>query len=200
MKKEVLVKAVRKAKAKGYSDQEIMKQFSKKIPKKEIKGALQKKKFHWIYFSPITKVLLVLIGLLIVVAFIYITLETNCYQDEACFNQLAAQCQRTRVILEKEGNTFEYAIQGQKKEMCVVSIKILALDPTYDEETRTLLEQKSMTCQLPKDRLQRLTETEAVIDYCSGPLKEGMYELIIKKLYGALAENLGSVLQKTGTM
>ena len=49
MKKEVLVKAVRKAKAKGYSDQEIMKQFSKKIPKKEIKGALQKKKFHWIY-------------------------------------------------------------------------------------------------------------------------------------------------------
>ena len=148
-------------------------------------------------FSRANKILFLFLFLLIVISFVYLKLETNCANDETCFNELAAQCQKARVNLQREGNTFEYTVLGDKKEdKCEVNIKILDLNQEYDEETKTLLENKEMICMIPKEELSRLTETEAVIDYCSGPLKEALYELIIKRIYGALAENLGPTIKK----
>jgi|SRR3989344_2316599 len=149
-----------------------------------------------IRFSRTNKILFLLLFLLVVIAFIYLKLETNCANDEVCFNELATQCQKARVNLQREGNTFEYTVLGEKDDKCEVNIKILDLNQQYDAETKTLLEDKEMFCMIPKEKLSRLTETEAVIDYCSGPLKEALYELIIKRIYGALAENLGPTIKK----
>jgi len=161
------------------------------------RGDQNKWKFKKIRISALNKILLMLLILLVLLSFIYLKLETNCYQDKACFNKLAAQCQKSRITLQEEGNTFQYTIISKEtNNTCLVNIKILQLSQNYDQETKNLLEEKEMLCKIPQEKLTALTETEAVIDYCTGPLKEAMYELIIKKIYGVLAENLGPTIKK----
>ena len=52
-----------------------------------------------------------------------------------------------------------------------------------------------MECNVPFE-ITEITNTNDIIDYCSGPLKESIYELIIKKMYGVIAQNLGSIISE----
>ena len=61
-----------------------------------------------------------------------------------------------------------------------------------------LFEGKSMECKIPIDKIKEIhiNKMENVINYCTGPLKESIYELIIKKLYGLVVQNIGEILKE----
>ena len=58
-----------------------------------------------------------------------------------------------------------------------------------------------MLCLIPKSELSliNINEVENLLKYCTGQLKEGIYEIIIKKMYSIIISNLGEILGEVQT-
>lgn len=128
----------------------------------------------------ISSILLILSALFVWYTFIY---SVNC-KDLACFNENLAECNRAS-YLHAPSWAYKYKIKGIKDGECIVNVKLTfaGLEPKFDS-----LVGKSMTCSIPIGKID-LPESE--LDYCSGPLKEGMQLLVIKDLYQYVSQNLG---------
>lgn len=140
--------------------------------------------------------------LLFLVIFISVILllfyERDCKDSEACFNDAFKTCDKSKVIVEEEKNIFEYKIIGSKENSCIVKITILEVDPNSRREVIENFEGKHMTCTISKNIEGNLLDKNAenLLNQCTGPLKEAVYELIIEKIYNLLAENLGEIISK----
>ncbi len=140
-------------------------------------------------FSKIAPLVVLVLFLFIV---FYLFRVTDCEYDSNCFNEKFSNCERAKYLTEDEGNIFEYKIKYEKGLDCVVVVSVLEVNPESDEETKELFTGKSMTCTVPKN--QKFTVD--ALSYCTGPLKESMYELIIQKMYNVLAQSLGDVIHE----
>ncbi|MEK6974000.1 MAG: hypothetical protein AABW41_02070 [Nanoarchaeota archaeon] len=143
---------------------------------------------------------LVIIVILIVAYFIStILIPKNCNQDRECFNKKASYCVPAVYKPESQGNIFSYRILGSTpNNSCTIEIKLEKASIASSQETKELFEGKSMTCKFPKQQLAvaPIQETSNILNYCTGPLKEATLEMMIRKLYGTIAQNLGDVLNQ----
>ena len=59
-----------------------------------------------------------------------------------------------------------------------------------------------MTCKIPKKQLPNtnLIEMNNIMEYCSGPLKESLYELIIKRMYELVIINLAEIAEQAESL
>ena len=104
-----------------------------------------------------------------------------------CFNKNLESCDKVSFI----GGTdmiFEYVIEGDSDGECEVGVQLLQGKIGNEESIK--LEMQKMTCMLPKG-IVMIPESD--IGNCHGELKEGMQDLIIKKLYSYLVQNLGRI-------
>lgn len=108
----------------------------------------------------------------------------NC-KDNACFDSNLKDCSKARFI-GGDDMIFEYVIKGERGGECEVVVTLLQGELNNAESVR--LENKAMTCFLP---LGVVVAPESDISVCHGALKEGLQELIIKKLHTYLVKNLG---------
>jgi hypothetical protein len=124
----------------------------------------------------------------------------DCKENSSCFNQKSADCQRSKFTLYNEDNKFQYSIVGNDKENCVIDIKLEKTSLSSSQEIKDNFEGKSMRCSIPTAQLKisSIQETSNILSYCTGPLKEATLELMIKKLYGVIAQNLGSIISQAG--
>ena len=104
-----------------------------------------------------------------------------------CFNSRLEDCKRTTFI---GGTTlvFDYTIEGKDDGFCVVDVKLLQGEVSERESKN--LEGQEMKCSLP---LGLVMIPESDILNCHGILKEGLQDLIIKKLHAYLVQNLGKI-------
>lgn len=147
----------------------------------------EKKRFKLSYLFPFFFLIL------FVIVAVLLFYEKDCGFSKECFENSFQKCEKAKVLLEEDKNIFEYKITGSKSNSCVVSVTITKLDPAASKEAVNLFQGKSMVCNIPRSQT---FETENILQYCSGPLKEAIYELIIQKLYGILAENLGDIISQ----
>ena len=120
--------------------------------------------------------------------------EKDCQEDMDCFNKAMELCIPANVISEEEGSIFEYKIKGKEESSCLTTITINQVNSASGQEVIDLFEGKSMSCLIPRETT--IGETNDVLDYCSGPLKESMYELIIQKMYTIVIQNLGETISE----
>ncbi|MDD5178493.1 MAG: hypothetical protein PHT54_04430 [Candidatus Nanoarchaeia archaeon] len=146
-----------------------------------------------ISFSTLVMGTLILIFLIWLIFFSGV-FKKNCEQDETCFNERLMECKGTKFIAVRNGNIYNYLIEGRKKDFCILDIELKKMAVGTDLNLRGKLEGKSMKCYVPKDKLNEVKEIEGLINYCTGPLKEGIYEVMIEKLYGLLIQNLGDIV------
>lgn len=107
--------------------------------------------------------------------------------NQDCFQQNLQDCKRTKYI--SEGKTlYKYFIIGQKDGICKVEMTLLGGE--YEEADLSYLQGKSMNCYLP---LNSNIMPEQDIAKCHGLLKEGLQDIIIKKLNFYIAENVGKI-------
>lgn len=68
-----------------------------------------------------------------------------------------------------------------------------------DLDVKTLLEGKSMTCKIPKSKLSEieLDNMKDLLNYCTGPLKEGMYELLLKRMYALVVSQMSNIVKES---
>ncbi|MBI2109966.1 hypothetical protein HYT58_02215 [Candidatus Woesearchaeota archaeon] len=141
--------------------------------------------------------------LLIVIASaatLYVTgfIRKDCKDDKECFNWALKKCISSRVVLVKNNNIYTYGSVHSFGKMCKVDITLERVAVGADLELKRLLEGKSMTCKVPKDKLQQvdIENFEDLMSYCHGELKEGLYELIIQRAYSLIIANLGDVVKE----
>ncbi len=137
----------------------------------------------------------ILVGLfviLIVATAVVTNYETNCEENEECFNRAFFTCTKAKVLGEQEGSIFEYKILERDGENCIVSIELVEVNPDLDELTKQRFQDKSMQCLLPINE----GFTTDKLNLCEGPLKEAIYEVTIQKMYNLLAQNLGEIISQ----
>jgi hypothetical protein len=90
--------------------------------------------------------------------------------------------------------TFEYKLKGwipiNNEKICNINVKLLKGDLNNQDSLK--LEGKEMKCSLP---VGVVAAPESDIKKCTGPLKEGLQELIISKMHKYIVQNLGEINQ-----
>ena len=138
--------------------------------------------FKWKFFLVLFLLLLVVLAVLWFWFFSY----GSCDSWE-CFNEKLRRCDRVRFI----GGTdmiFEYSIKGISGGECEVDVELLMGELNNQDSIK--LENQKMTCMLPK---KVVMIPESNIGRCHGLLKEGLQDLVIKKLHTYLVQNLGEI-------
>jgi len=59
-----------------------------------------------------------------------------------------------------------------------------------------LLEGNSMKCKIPDDVTITLDEMENLLDYCHGSLKEGLYQIMLERLYALVVRDMSGIIDK----
>lgn len=143
--------------------------------------------------SKIKEALIILFVMVALIAsIILLTYERKCDYDQNCFNKAAEKCYKASFLKEEDSNILKYQIIGKEGDSCKIRVTITKVNPLADYETKQLFQGKHMECKIPKDT--PIAESKEIIEYCSGPLKEAIYELIIKKMYNYIAQNIGEII------
>lgn len=147
--------------------------------------------------SYIKIIIYVLIVVLLIWAFSnFIGFTKNCKQDKACFDKRIVDCKKTKFINIDNNNIYDYKVKGKSGNNCVIEISLRRMAIGTEVNIVSLLEGKSMTCYLPADKVKglKLEEMENLVNFCSGPLKEGILELALERIYGVIVQNLGGLV------
>ena len=104
-----------------------------------------------------------------------------------CFNVKLEDCNKVKFIGGEE-MIFEYTIRGSSDGECEVGVQLLQGELNNQDSIK--LEMHKMTCYLPEGVVMI---PESDIGKCTGLLKEGLQDLVIKKLHTYLVQNLGKL-------
>jgi len=137
-----------------------------------------------------------LILVIIFIALVLYVYPQEC-KDEDCFSKALSSCDRARFVNVEQGNTVEYNI-GWGFRTCKLNVEIKEVNKGTTSKLVKALEGKSMKCRIPKNELKLTTfkSFEDIIDYCSGSLKEGLYTVMIERMYVLITRELGNITVK----
>ena len=144
-------------------------------------GVEKKRYFSWKWFVVLTVLALLIWGGW-VLFFSYDECETW-----DCFNAHLERCDKVKFIGGGE-MIFEYIIEGSSDGECEVGVELLQGELNNQDSLK--LEGHKMSCMLPEGVVMI---PESDIGKCSGLLKEGLQDLVIKKLHTYLVQNLGRI-------
>ena len=144
---------------------------------------------------------LVIIILIFLFAFlIYYSglIKPSCTTD-SCFNQALQGCSPVNYLKNKNNNIYSYKISRSLFFNCNLKIKMKKAALGSEIEIKELLEGKSMNCKIPKSKLNDIdiNEMKDLLNYCTGPLKEGIYELMLKRMYSLVIGQMSNIIQKS---
>jgi hypothetical protein len=144
-----------------------------------------KEKFKYKKIIILSLVLLVLIVVFLIYLLYPFTKE--CY-DKECFSESLVNCEKAQWINDDQDATWFYSILGEKDRKCEIKVKLLQTKKGGLELRK--IEGTSMVCELP---LKTMLIPEQNLEKCHGLLKEGLQDLIIKKMHSYILENIGEI-------
>ena len=136
---------------------------------------------------------IIILIIFLVIFLMFIFYRTNCKNDIGCFNKQVSKCSiPAKVIVEREGNIFEYKSKWSVGENCNINVKMIKVGSGFRKELAKEVDGKSMTCKISKEGLKNdnFDEITDLVEYCSGGLKEGIYKVIIKNIYTIVLKNM----------
>lgn len=141
------------------------------------------------------RIIVLAIAFLFVFLFVYYFFIGKTCDDEACFDKAARQCRPATFLKSNNGNIFKYEIIYSVSENCKLDISVIEIGSNTPRDLARLFEGKGMTCSIPKAAFtSEFLKLNSALDYCHGPLKEAMYELMIQRLYNLAAKQMGDVV------
>ena len=108
-------------------------------------------------------------------------------KTQECFDEHLKDCSRS-VFVGGDEMIFMYTIMGESGSACEVAVELLQGELNSEDSLK--LENQEMVCMLPKGVVVAPSED---ISKCHGLLKEGLQDLMIKKLHIYLVKNLGRI-------
>ncbi|MBU2639045.1 MAG: hypothetical protein KJ955_08795 [Nanoarchaeota archaeon] len=158
------------------------------MAKKEVRNGFR---FTWV----MGLILITVILLTVFVAYFFGLVKKTCADDE-CFNTALADCSMTTYTKVQNYNYYVFSIDGKSRKECKMSIRLAKMAAGAPPDKVALFEGKDMQCRIPMDAVGEAGagKIESILRYCTGPLKEAMYEQIIEKLYTIVVGNLGEIM------
>ena len=141
----------------------------------------------------------IIIGILIILSPLYFIFKPKICETAGCFEQAASECKKAKILVDEAGKSVsEYAIRGKEGDDCILEIKLKELSKDFSSSTKEKFEGKSMTCKIPLNEFSRMKfeKMGGNLDYCNGPLKEAMYDAVVKKLYNLVVKDMATVLDE----
>ncbi len=140
-------------------------------------------------------IILTVIFLTVFVAYFSGLVKKAC-TDDGCFNEALAGCSMAKYTKVQNYNYYVFSIEGKSKGECKMGIRLAKMAAGTPPEKIALFEGKGMECRIPMDAVAEAAtgKIESTLRYCTGPLKEAMYEQIIEKLYTIVVGNLGEIM------
>jgi hypothetical protein len=145
------------------------------------RGGKSDKPFSWRWF-----VILIGMAVFVYVVWFFFFSFSEC-SSWSCFNSNLEDCSRTKFI-GGDRMIFEYTINGVSRDSCVVDVELLQGE--LNNQDSIALEGDGMRCSLPNGIVMI---PESNIGNCHGELKEGLQDLVIRKLHAYLVKNLGEL-------
>jgi hypothetical protein len=136
-----------------------------------------------------------ILGLIILVlAFVifltyFIFFQAKTCQDSQCFRDSLKKCDKARWIREDSQASWLYTIKGGR-DICEVDVELLLIKGGAIENEE--LQGQKMTCMIQKGSEEN---PEDDMTKCSGPLREGIQEIVIQRMHNYILENLGEIKQ-----
>ena len=120
----------------------------------------------------------------------------NCKNDVGCFEQRAIECRPSDVVVVQDNNVYRYTV-GRSLWDCQIHVTLERVKTGAPLEFQAL-EGKKMTCTIPKRELEgfSLAGFDKYFDYCHGLLKEGLYELVLTRVYSTFIGQMDDVLRE----
>lgn len=125
--------------------------------------------------------------------------KEDCGQSVECFDGAFNKCKPAQTIALVDNNYYSYAIGGERGDNCKIEItlKKMAVGASYNLVSS--FEGKSMICMVPLESTKKVSfdTMPDILTYCSGPLKEVIYEQIISNMYTLIVRNMGPIVNET---
>lgn len=136
--------------------------------------------------------LVVLIIALIIFSGYFLFFYTKQCDTAECFVNAIAHCKKVSWIREDIQANWLYTITGDAKgDSCDVEVQLLKIkEGTIDNER---LQGEKMNCMILKNDI-KLPEKQ--LSQCTGLLKEGLQEIIIKEIHDYLLKNVGEIKEE----
>lgn len=135
--------------------------------------------------------IIVVLFLIVLLSVYYFFLYTKTCQAEECFYKALVSCKKAKWINDAEEGTWLYIIKGASGQNCRVEVKLLLAKEGILDIGK--IEGKNMDCYLPPEIV---AGPEQDLARCTGPLKEGLQNLVIKRMHSYILENLGEISEE----
>lgn len=146
-------------------------------------------------------IVLLIIGLVILLGFLYFFVFAETCETERCFLDGLENCNRATYISHKEGNIWKYTIQPSiipGRKTCTVYVKNIVI--ASSTELAQNIQGKSMKCVIPEQYAGAFIEIHTKLEFCSGPLKEKLQDMLLERLYNYIIQHLGELSQEVRTV
>ena len=137
-------------------------------------------------------IIAVVVALVFSALFIY---KKNC-KDEECFNEALYQCTPAKYFGYRNNNLYLYKISRSLFRDCNLKVEVERMAIGSDPDLIRLLEKKQMKCKIPKDMKLTLDKMENLLTYCNGELKEGLYQLMLERLYALVVRDMKGIIDE----
>lgn len=141
-----------------------------------------------------------LIGTAIILTALFAAYQLGAFKkscaDDQCFLDALKECKYAKQVGVRNFNYYRYTIGGRDNGNCKVEVDLVKMALGTPPEKVAKFEGKWMRCKLPQKEIDSMQELnfDSMLNYCTGPLKEAMYELIIEKLYSVIIQNMGAII------
>jgi len=138
-----------------------------------------------------------IVFLIVFAAFVLGFVKKTC-QDDACFIESLKRCSTAKYMQLENFNYYKWSINGYSGDYCDIDVRLLKMAYGTPVDKIELFEGKEMSCLVPLSVLQNTdsSKVENILNYCTGPLKEAIYQSIIERLYTVIVANLGSAIKE----
>ncbi len=148
------------------------------------------------------RIVISILVIIFLLSVLYISgfIKKPCF-SESCFENALQKCSQVNYVANKNNNIYLYSTYLSFGNECKIKVSLEKVAPGSDQDIKAL-EKKSMICKLPKKLLKQnpLEKINNVLCYCHGDLKEGLLELILKKMYSLIVGNINEVLENVGNL
>lgn len=133
-------------------------------------------------------ILLIIVVASGIAAFYMSFYKTDRCNSFECFQQEMRECKKVSYINDDSQASWEYSIVGKKERLCMVRVELVNAKEGSLEIDKLIGD--DMLCGYP---IGVGTYPEKDLKRCHGALREGLQEIMIKKLHTYIIENLGQI-------
>ena len=138
-------------------------------------------------------VILGIIILVIILGFFFVY-KKSCKTEE-CFNNALSECKPAKFFGYRNNNLYLYKISRSLVD-CRLYIRVDKMAIGSEPDLVRLLEGKSMKCKIPGEVSISLDKMENLLAYCHGELKEGLYQIMLERLYALVVRDMSGIIKE----